>query len=187
MGACWFQGCGEASGAQSSVYCDRHWADLINQLKEVTSFIGDGASSVYVGRTNYPERRMLEHLRERNHDRLAVLHWTANRHEMKDVEEALIAHVKKTYPLKGDNRDDESSGGKSGPWYAIYVSWREKAKAREIPVRWRVVTHLDEVPLAPTPGFMEFASFLRAGVRAEQVSEIIEARYGAKTLVGARG
>lgn len=177
---CYHAQCGRelGAGAGNSLYCVDHWRDLTGKLEEVLEFIGRGATSIYVGRSNYPERRLLEHLRDREHDKLSVLHWSANRFEIEDVEKILIAYTKRRFPLKGENRDDESSGRLSGPWNAAYVSWKEKSKTLPIPVRWRAVAHLDEVPLAPQPGFLAFPVFLQATAERARVNEILERRYG---------
>lgn len=174
---CWANHCGERVGPLSRTYCEGHWKEVIEHLVAATEYIGDGAASLYIGRTNYPERRLLEHVVERGHDRLAVLHWSAHRDEIREVEEALIAYVKRKFPKKGTNMGDQSSGRKSGPWYAIYISWREKTRTEPVPVRWIKVDHLEGCPIAPMAAWLPFPVFMRTELTAGEVDLALRARY----------
>lgn len=102
------------------------------------------ADAVYVGRSNYPERRLLEHFTGRSvskklrgaavlRDRLTVLHWTGSWREAAMVEEYLIRQSPAATGLPDLlNSDAESWGSFSGPWNCVYVSWAAGA-AHNVP------------------------------------------------------
>ncbi len=175
--SCWVQTCGRASSPPSQVYCDVHWKHLDTHLGELTAWIGRGAASLYVGRTNYPERRLLTHFADKDHDRFAILHWTAHRYEIEAIEKSLIEVVKTKFSKKGKNKSSDSEGKRSGPWNAVYVSWREMAKSPPIPTLWREVRNLDEPPVCPTPGFLALPVFLRAACERGDAKRLINERY----------
>ena len=180
INSCWISGCGSPPAkTSSSVYCAAHWSSLTDHLQSLVHYLGAGAASIYVGRTNYPERRLLQHLAnaDRGHDRLAVLHWAGTPAEAEEIEKFVICVVKKRFKLKGMNESDDSDGRWSGPWNAVYASWREKKRTQAVPVIWHSVRDLDARPMAPVGGFLPFPVCLHAEVSPQDAQAALTARY----------
>lgn len=88
-----------------------------------------GARAVYVGRTNHPQRRLLEHaLEPAGHTHLSVLWWSEDWRAVAAMERALVTHL--VGRGKGSNIDRESDGKWRAAWNCIYVLWTPKNGAR---------------------------------------------------------
>lgn len=106
-------------------YCEKHATKLVDHLNEWISGIMDVAQAVYLGRTNHPERRLLEHHHAEGRDHLAVLHWASDWAEAAAVEELVIREFRHKAKLK--NISPDADGRFSGAWNCVYVSWTWKA------------------------------------------------------------
>lgn len=108
---------------------------LLGYIDEIDAL----AHQFYVGRSNFPERRLLEHFSrpekiqrgetwatEVTPNRLSVLHWSASWQEIADLEIAVIAEDQRRGKLKLLNADAESWGRWDGAWNCLYVLWAAK-------------------------------------------------------------
>ncbi|MBK8409902.1 MAG: hypothetical protein IPL19_18225 [Sandaracinaceae bacterium] len=108
-------------------YCDQHYVRLVSGLEDTLKHIYAAASTVYIGRSHYPEQRLLYHRQDAdlgNNDHMAVLHWAGDPEEIMQLEERLIANNHGRLKLKNDSL--ESKGSVVGKWHCIYVAWRWK-------------------------------------------------------------
>lgn len=147
-------------------WCQLHWNEFTDRLVSSISDIAKGESQrIYVGRTNYPERRLLEHFtRDREHkdekrkypdrarDYLAVLHWSGSWREIDKLERCLIERTRRPKQM---NKDPHSKGDWYGNWCCVYVSWAFQERASSFDQRHHVreVHHLDWPIVYPTEGF----------------------------------
>lgn len=119
---------GECSSEHpSDVYCDRHYAMLTSNLEDILEHIYGAAKAVYIGRSHFPEQRLLFHRaddRLGNNDHMAVLHWAGDPEEIMRLEERLLANHHGRLKLKNDSL--ESRGSIVGKWHCVYVAWRWK-------------------------------------------------------------
>lgn len=134
------------------------------------------ARTVYVGRSNYPERRLLEHWSLRQRPRLCVLTWTSEWAEAAFLERWLIRRIQRL--PKGSNADTASSGRWEGAWNCVYLSWEQKTgeDASLLPSS-SVVRGLDDgarlAPIRePWPGR---AVHLVAGLPTDEAAEVVRA------------
>jgi len=104
----------------------RELAALTTQLERQLTPLARRASKLYVGRTNYPERRLLQHLVKRGTDRMAVLHWAADWDVVARIETHLIEFAGK-WEGKIKNASVDSTGRWSGAWNCVYLVWEDKA------------------------------------------------------------
>ncbi len=98
-------------------------------MEALTLFVDKNINSIkaksekfYIGRTNYPERRLLEHALESERTNLTVLHWAVDKDEIRYLEKFFIER----HP-DSENEDSESFGSAVGAFNALYVSWEEKS------------------------------------------------------------
>lgn len=141
------RGNGCSAAAHEGGRCERHWEELLDVTMKRAVRPYEDASSFYVGRTNFPEARLLEHFLKTDGDlrRMAVLHWSACQKETAALEIRLIKRFEPgTNRLKGRNADPGSGGGFSGSWNCVYVAWVPRARDRSIkPNEFREVSSLD--------------------------------------------
>jgi hypothetical protein len=123
-------------------YCRTHFDELLRGLvTNIERFYGR-ARDIYIGRSHYPEKRLLQHRSKKDLDHLAVLHWAGDRAEIEELETSLIRAFRER--LKTLNRIGDSDGRWSGHWYCVYVAWAEKERAGAWPwTRRTPVRHLD--------------------------------------------
>ena len=130
-------GCGKLLSAAASnrgprrFYCSTHWNELKAYLLAAVDQIYPEARTLYLGRSNYPERRLLEHRVRRDRPQMAILHWTSDWAEIAFLEEWLIGHYQSA--RKSVNKVKESAGKWRGPWNCLYLSWAWKNEASRLP------------------------------------------------------
>ncbi len=117
-------------------HCPKHRRKLLSNMMDMIGAVKGHAATLYVGRSAYPERRLIEHLRDRDLTHLFPLHWATEKEEAVVVEKELIERVKKKYRKA---HFEMSTGGKSvGEWHAVYVAWARAKNAGQfdaLPVR----------------------------------------------------
>jgi predicted GIY-YIG superfamily endonuclease len=137
----WHQCMASECGRRASddhVRCISCTAHLKRQALAVVKEIRSNAVVAYVGRSNSPERRLLQHFtgqgvsktvrkHPQQRDRLSVIHWTGRWREAAMVEDHLIKHSS-AKPGLADllNSPAEGWGRFSGPWNCVYVNWAAK-------------------------------------------------------------
>jgi predicted GIY-YIG superfamily endonuclease len=133
----WHQCMASECGRRASddhVRCISCTAHLKRQALAVVKEIRSNAVVAYVGRSNSPERRLLQHFtgqgvsktvrkHPQQRDRLSVIHWTGSWREAAMVEDHLIKHSS-AKPGLADllNSPAEGWGRFSGPWNCVYVN-----------------------------------------------------------------
>jgi hypothetical protein len=142
--------------AVERVHCNACLAAIVAALARRIDEIDPLARQLYIGRTNYPERRLLEHYRE-GRDHLAVLHWSPSWRECAQIEEQLIAEFRARGKVKLENEAEDSSGKWSGPWNCIYLSWEANKKSAGAPrlSAGELVEHLHWAQVQPDAGLWE--------------------------------
>jgi hypothetical protein len=150
---------GEAVDLPCAVCLGRIRTGLLGYIDEIDAV----AHQLYIGRSNYPERRLLEHFSSPDKirhgetwasevapNRLSVLHWSASWQEVADLEKSLIAEYQRRGKLKLLNADAESWGRWDGAWNCLYVLWAGKrsVKSDTLP-RAKTVEHLQWASIQP--------------------------------------
>lgn len=102
-------------------------SDRVNSLFQIVKEIKPKCRSMYIGRTNCPERRLMEHCMKKSDYHMILLHWTADWSEVMAMEECLIARSAKFAKL--ENEIGDSSGNIYGNWQCLYlrVQWMKGA------------------------------------------------------------
>ena len=91
--------------------------------------IDDIAHEIYVGRTAFPERRLLRHLDSDGRAWLSILHWTDSLEDAETMEEWVFERVRHSPKIA---QQQLRRGGKfSRSFHAIYVSWTPDALRKE--------------------------------------------------------
>ena len=79
--------CGESSHCGGIFYCGTCLPVLLQRIeRDVTHITAASAVKPYVGRTAFPERRLLQHLCKKGRDRLSILHWADSLEEAEAFE-----------------------------------------------------------------------------------------------------
>ncbi len=92
----------------------RRVVQLIHEIATV-------ADAYYIGRTNWPEKRLLGHRAESGRQHLAVLQWASSIPWVRGLE---IEMIKMFRGKKGnENVGADSDGGLWGRWNCVYVAW----------------------------------------------------------------
>ncbi len=157
-----------AADSPRQFYCKAHWNHLRDHLLAVGDRLYPLARSLYVGRSNYPERRLIEHWHRSGREQLALLYWSGERAEIEFLESWLISHYGQR--RKGVNLAHDSGGRWTGLWNCVYLSWTWKNGANPPPdLRGQPVRELDDgrrlVPARnPWPGP---ATYLAAAMAQE--------------------
>jgi hypothetical protein len=112
--------CSRSFHGERVYYCESCRPPLWGRIeRDVRELGGRAAQGVYVGRTAYPERRLLEHLQKDGRDRLSILHWAASLEEAEDFERWILGLVKDL-----SNQGQPRAGGRFARCHhAIYLSW----------------------------------------------------------------
>jgi hypothetical protein len=91
--------------------------------------IHDIAHEIYVGRTAFPERRLLQHLDSDGRDWLSILHWADSLEDAETMEQWVLERVRNSPKLA---QQQLRRGGKfSRSFHAIYVSWTRDVLRQE--------------------------------------------------------
>ncbi len=125
------------------MYCATHHQDLMQHLSRRIEEVRKRARVAYLGRSHFPEQRLIEHrASEKMLTRLTVLHWAADWDEIEYLETwAIKNHPKRR---KGLNKSRNSKGGLFGPWNCLYLAWTPKKGEKRRSLREsRLVTRLD--------------------------------------------
>jgi len=167
-------------------YCPSHWRHLLETLDATICQLYREAREIYVGRSNDPERRLLEHLVEYERDHLAVLHWSSDQAEIEKLETELIELTSRY--SKQANLEGASRGSWRGQWNCVYVAWCWKNSSRGLPgLRFRKVDGLYHPRLVPDcTRFPKEPDFLRATVSPGQAARILEELQDAREQLWAR-
>lgn len=147
--------------------------DLINEIKPESR-------EFYIGRTNYPERRLLEHALFFGRTKLTVLHWAAEWDEI-DYLESLF--IEKHQGRKSKNQTDEATGKKSGSFNALYISWEKKAKATLENWILEPVTDLEPANrMWPKPFDAHTSTTLHTTLSHEKIEKALQKHYTPETF-----
>jgi hypothetical protein len=115
---------GRFEGTDNCFYCESCEPKLRGRLeRDVGEIRGKAAKGVYVGRTAFPERRLLEHLQKDRRERLSILHWAGS------LEEAEAFEIK-IHDLVKDlsHQEQPRAGGRfSRCHHAVYLSWSPRS------------------------------------------------------------
>lgn len=117
-------------------YCADCYHQLWDRIQRDAHIVDGEAAETYVGRTAFPERRLLEQLHQREFPYLSILHWTNGLQEADHFEEKLIRDLRRGRKLV--NADDRADGKYTGHFHAIYVAWLPKRGASpktRLPIR----------------------------------------------------
>ena len=114
----------------AAFYCPDHTKELIEHLNTWIEDIMDVAQKVYLGRTNHPERRLLEHHHKEGRDYLAVFHWASDWAEADSIERLVISRF--SHKAKLQNVSSDADGRHNGAWNCIYASWAWKASIKPL-------------------------------------------------------
>lgn len=139
MGTCSEPGC-KASPSGNAFRCDNHAETLLASVAESLAIVLTAASAIYLGRSSFPERRLLEHRARKGLDHMVVLHWCASHDEVAWLEEEFIAACRKYARLR--NISGESEGRFTSPWNALYVTFTTKHGHRMDHRSWSKVAEL---------------------------------------------
>ena len=167
------EGCNASVGA-SDFYCRRDFRQLEAGLLGTLDEIYREAADVYIGRTHYPEQRLLYHRRDHDRDHLAVLHWAGDRAEIAHLEVHLIKAA--AGRLKGKNVSDTSDGKWAGHWNCLYVAWTWKARAKPLAgARFTDVSSLDlgRRLLPERPKLVKAPDYLRTRLSADGAARLL--------------
>ena len=122
----------------SKHYCYSCFSKIKQHFTSAMDEIYPEAKEIYIGRTNYPEKRLLEHFIRSDRNHLSVIHWASSMQEIADIEEYFIKECQSR--LKAANKDPLSDGKIYGEYNCLYISWSEKSKSKwdseqyEIPI-----------------------------------------------------
>lgn len=130
---CRYRNCLASVASDHRVHCSVHWEALTKSLWRSVVTIGREAKALYVGRSCYPARRLLEHRQEKGLKNLAVLYWASDWNEIDLVEEEIIRRSCEKWDGKLHNISSDSAGRHSGAWNALYVAWSRKRGGKRIP------------------------------------------------------
>jgi hypothetical protein len=103
--------------------------DLAAACRYVDEVLGL-AGRAYVGRTNFPERRLLEHMAGAGRNKLFAVYWTDDRGEVGAMETALIQRCQHLYKVENEALDARGRYGMAP--YAVYVSWVWRAGVPQV-------------------------------------------------------
>lgn len=102
---------------------------------------------MYLGRTNAPERRLLQHRVEKGLNKLFSLYWTDTPSEIAYVEKTLLARYGNRNKLENIAEDARGAWGR-GP-HAVYISWVWKRDFGDHNVGTLTPTLVNAVPERP--------------------------------------
>jgi hypothetical protein len=170
------QYCRECSGSfQGADYyycgsCDpKLWARIERDIRVLRSMAAEG---VYVGRSAFPERRLLEHLEKKGLDRLSVLHWAGSLEEAESFERRIHGEVKDLT----NQEPPRAEGQFARCHHAIYLSWTAKSAfpANQL-VHHALITELMGARQWPAPPSRFETVHLWCPVQRDQARWILDA------------
>lgn len=129
--------CRAAMPASELPRCAACFAALVDACAANIDRLYIGARQIYIGRTNHPQRRLLEHAIEpARNTNLSVLAWSRDWREVAVLEEALVARF--SGRGKATNIDRASDGRFRAEWNCLYCNWAPKngfALSKENPIQ----------------------------------------------------
>lgn len=178
--------CASPDRQQVCVYCDAHWKTVVATLERTITVIARTAKELYIGRSCYPERRLLQHRETKGLACLAVLHWASDWTEIASLEEAMIEHGSR-WVGKGLNQSENSDGRYSGAWNALYVAWNRKRGGKRQPGS-RLIESLEYSDrMWPVSNLMETGPVpLHTVLKRDVAGELARARWAGRRA-GRRG
>jgi len=118
------QECSRTFEQADGFYCEGCWATRWARIeRDAREIRGSAAQGVYVGRSAYPERRLLEHLMKDKRDRLSILHWASSLEEA----EAFEIKIHKIVEDISDQTQPRAGGRFARCHHAIYISWTARS------------------------------------------------------------
>jgi hypothetical protein len=105
-------------------YCPSCWKILFARIQQDLATVNKQAHHIYIGRSNFPEERLLYHRRDYGETRLSVLHWASSQAEAAKLETVLIDYASEFG--KSVEQDVTSFGSWKGHFHSIYVLWEPK-------------------------------------------------------------
>lgn len=121
--SCCYEGCRRS--VVGLRLCRTHLTALSEDIDEVVEADYRMARGVYIGRTCFPERRLLEHTVEKGLTVLRVLYWCDLPQEAKDLESALLERFEGMRKVL--NKSTLSDGRmKTNTLNAVYAAWTPK-------------------------------------------------------------
>ena len=190
---CSAPGC-DLTGNPATAFCAVHSEELLRHLELLVTDTCKVAGRIYLGRTGFPERRLLEHFANHGRSHLLLLLWAGSWDEAEFLEEALIRRFEHLSKLA--NESLESTGSFTSHWNALYLSFTPKAAIRALPGALDVPALHWRRRIWPDPMFPGRPILLRSGARsrdgARQLLDEWDAftrrgrRRGSRGLAGAR-
>ena len=112
----------------SKNWVERVWK-RVSALQKVINEIAEECRSIYIGRTNCPERRLMEHCKKKKNFQMILLHWTPDWSEVMAMEECLIELTRENRKLENKSGDSMAMGEMYGTWQCLYlrVEWKHDA------------------------------------------------------------
>jgi hypothetical protein len=171
---CRIANCAALLRSSSAFYCPSHWDALLDGLVATIEPIAREAREIYIGRSNDPERRLLEHYEQSGRDLMAVLHWSSDQEEIEIIEKELIERTSRF--RKQANESSKPHGSWYGHWNAVYLSWMWRAASRGLPsLRFKNVDGLYHPRLLPDCGRCpKPPDYLRATLSPEDATRILD-------------
>ena len=167
--------CYKVIGPKGWYYCREHESDLDTHLLHVVTPIVKASKTFYIGRTSYPERRLLEHLNKYELDQMVILHWAGDWDESDTLEEWLIEEFKRFSRCLNDS--DCSHGKHSSPWNCVYIAYTLKS-SDALCQKPNLITDLDTGKRQwPIKGCPMKPVYLKANVGTAEASKILDAYY----------
>ena len=110
-------------------WCKKHWRVLLDAFTSVAKAVKKDAPELYIGRTHWPERRLVSHRYKKGYDHMCVLHWASDREEAVKLEADLIKTLHECL-----FRTRTSKSGPGGPlvgeWHALYLAWESRGRGQ---------------------------------------------------------
>lgn len=172
MSRCAVAGC-RLQADEVGMFCEAHTAELIGVAGERMEDVLAIASTVYLGRTGFPERRLLEHQRDHGRDHLMVMHWAASWPEAEVFESAIINRFDHLARLQ--NATKESVGRHGSPWNAVYVSFGLKRGVQGLPSAMDVAELHWRMRVWPDPMIPAKPVLLRTRLTSAAAGLVLEA------------
>jgi hypothetical protein len=164
--------CEKMVGPRGWFYCSDHEDAFNDHVFTIADPLAKSSSEFYVGRSSYPERRLLEHLVRFELDRMVILHWAADRRECDTLEEWLIRELE--HHSKARNESAISYGRHTSPWNCVYIAFALK-KGKMLPGDFIPVRDLQVKNRQwPIRGFPISPVYLHADVTSSRASSILE-------------
>jgi len=83
------------------------------------------AVEFYIGRSSWPERRLIGHRGAKGYDHMCVLHWTSDKEEAVKLEADLIKALHRQL-YRTRTAKSGPGGDRIGEWHALYLAWEAR-------------------------------------------------------------